>query len=71
MEMGEQNRVDVDVVAVLAELREHAIAAIQEQGVAVVLDEVAAASASDVRPSRRFSKHGDPHATLRRDSNPR
>jgi hypothetical protein len=46
---------------VLAQLRERPVAAVQDQGNAVVLNEIAAARAAGVLPGRRFPEHGDPH----------
>jgi NhaP-type Na+/H+ or K+/H+ antiporter len=61
VQVGDDHRVDVDVVAEVAQLGEDAVAAVEEQAGAMLLDEVAAASASGILPGRRLAQHGDPH----------
>ena len=52
VEVGDRNGVDVDVVAVLPQLREDPVAAIEQQGVVALLDQVAAACAPRILPGR-------------------
>jgi hypothetical protein len=65
VEMGEDHRIDVDVVDPLPQLPEDAVAAIDQDRRVVLLHEIARAGASGVLPGGRLAEHGDPHeATL-------
>ena len=61
VEVRDEDRVDVDVVDVLAELREDAVAAIEQELGLAVGDQVPAACAPGVLPRRGLPQHGDPH----------
>ena len=61
MQVGDEHRVELRVVAKQAELREHAVAAIEQQRGGAVLDQVPAAGPSGVLPRRRLPQHRDPH----------
>ena len=54
VQMADQHRVDVDVVADAAELREDAVAAVEQQREVALLDEVAAACAAGVHQDGDF-----------------
>ena len=64
VQVRDQGGVEVHVVQVLAELREHAVAAVEQQTGVAILDQVAAAGASGILPRRRLPQHGDPHVTI-------
>ena len=59
VEVRDRDRVDLHVVDPLAQLAEHAVAAVEQQPRAALLDQVAAASAAGVLPGRRLPQHGD------------
>ena len=61
VQVRDHDRVDRGVVGELAQLREHAVAAVQEQAEALVLDEVPRAGAAGVLPGGRFTEDRDPH----------
>jgi hypothetical protein len=59
MQVRDDDGVDVDVVAEPAELGEDAVAAVQEQADALLLNEVSAAGAVGVLPGRGLPQDGD------------
>jgi hypothetical protein len=59
--VGDADRVDVDVVVVLAQLRERAVAAIDDERRLALGDQVAAAGASGILPSRGLAEHCQLH----------
>jgi hypothetical protein len=59
VEMGDDDRLDVDVVDVLAHLPEDAVAAVQQEARPALLDQVAAAGTAGVLPGRRLAEHRD------------
>ena len=65
MQVGDQHRVDVDVIAMLAQLAEDAVAAVEQQDSLVIVDQVAATGPAGVLPRRQLAQDGEPHsATL-------
>ena len=60
VQVRDDDRVDVDVVAEAAQLGEHAVAAVEQQRRVALLDEVAAAGAVGVLPGRRLAQDRDP-----------
>ena len=61
VQVGDEHRVDVDVVDDLAQLGEHAVAAVEQQAVALLLDEVSGAGAVGVLPGGRLAQDRDLH----------
>jgi hypothetical protein len=61
VQVGDDHRVDVDVVTKSPQLGEHAVAAVDQQARVALLDEVAAARAVGVLPGRRLTQDGDAH----------
>jgi hypothetical protein len=61
VQVGDEHRVDRVVVAPAAQLGEHAVAAVEEQADALLLDQVSGARAVRVLPGRRLAEHGDLH----------
>ena len=61
VQVRDDDRVDVDVVDVAAQLREDPVAAVEHELRAVRLDEVPAARPARVLPRRRLAEDGDPH----------
>ena len=61
VQVRDDDRVDVDVVDEAPQLGEDAVAAVEQQVEAVLLDEVAAAGTIRVLPGRRLAEHGDAH----------
>ena len=61
VQVRDHDRVDVDVVDEAPQLGEHAVAAVEQQVEAVLLDQVAAAGPVRVLPGRRLAEHGDAH----------
>lgn len=62
VQMGDENRVNVEVVAEAPKLGEHAVAAIQQQRLTFLLDQVAAARPVGVLPRGRLAQDRDAHA---------
>src|SRR5947209_15638591 len=61
VQVGDQDRVDVDVVTDQAKLGEYPVTAVEQQPVARLLDQVAAACPAGVLPRRRLAQNGDLH----------
>jgi len=61
MDVREDDRIDLGVVASLAQLREDPVAAIEQQPRRPLLDQVPATGAAGVLPRRRLAEHRDPH----------
>ena len=61
MQVRDHDGVHVHVVDALAQLREHAVAAVHQDHGVVLLDQVAGAGAAGVLPGRRLAEHGEPH----------
>jgi hypothetical protein len=61
VQVRDDDRVDVDVVHELAQLREHAVAAVEQQDRVLLLDEVSAARAAGVRVGRRLPEDRQAH----------
>jgi len=58
VQVRDHDRVEVDVVDVLAQLREYAVAAIDEDAGAFLLDQVARTGAAGILPGRRLAEDG-------------
>ena len=63
VQMRDHDGVHVHVVHLLAELREHAVAAVEQHARAVVFHQIARACPSRVLPGRRLAQHREPHAS--------
>jgi hypothetical protein len=62
VQVTDQHRVDVDVVAVATELGEHTVAAVEQEREIVLLDQVSAARPARILPRGGLAQHGDTHA---------
>ena len=63
VQVADQHGIDVDVIPVVTQLGEHPVAAVEQQRVSVLLDQVSAACPVGVLPRWRLAKHGDTHAS--------
>ncbi len=61
VQVADDQRVHFRVREALAQLGEHAVAAVQEERSPALVHEVAAARAAGVGPGRRFAQDGDAH----------
>src|SRR5438105_8005207 len=66
VQMADQDGVDVDVVTYAAQLREDAVATVEQKREVALLDEVAAAGAAGIAPGRGLSEHCYSHSFLSR-----
>jgi hypothetical protein len=62
VQMADQDRVDVDVIAHAPKLREHAVAAVEQQREIPLLDEITAARTTGITPGWGLSEHGNLHS---------
>jgi hypothetical protein len=61
VQVRDEHRVHGDVVAVAAQLGEHPVAAVEQHGRAVLLQQVSRACPAGVLPGRRLPQDPQPH----------
>jgi hypothetical protein len=68
MQVADQDRVDVDVVAMAAQLGEDTVAAVKEQREVALLDQISAACPGGVLPGWLLAQHRNLHGSPLRSS---